>query len=611
MQSLKNFFLSSLLFLGSLSSHHAHADSPISSDFSFEERLKQLAGEEREEHLHHLFDLYWDWQMTENPEDASFLGYSGQHDRWSDLSENAFDRRQNFLAQLLNMLNSIGAANLSEKDAISYDILKRNLEQECASLKFGDQYLLVNQMHGMHLHVPLIIEFMPHQTLEDYENILSRLRLIPKLFQQIIQLLNKGIELGITPPQVAVLCLPEQILNQITDNPIDSSLLQAFQQFPSSIDSETQARLRQEAQATYRETILPTFVQFYTYLTESYLPNCRKTIGFTDLPNGKEWYAHHVKCSTTTQLTPEEIHRMGLKEVDRIHHEMMEIIDSVGFNGSFEKFLEYMQTDPQFFYSNRDDLLKGYQTLTRDIETKLPVLFAQLPSLPFEVVPIPSYSEESQIAAYYCSGSFAHNRPGHFFINTSYPEQRPKWEMEPLALHEAVPGHHLQITLAQELKGIPEFRKNAHFTAYIEGWGLYSESLGTELGFYRDPYSIFGRLSYEMLRAIRLVVDTGMHAMGWSREQAIQFFKQYVGMSDHEITTEIDRYLVIPGQALAYKIGELKIKEMRQLAAKKLGKDFDVRLFHTTWLQHGTLPLDIAEQTIHQWIQQSLITAQE
>jgi uncharacterized protein (DUF885 family) len=305
-------------------------------------------------------------------------------------------------------------------------------------------------------------------------------------------------------------------------------------------------------------------------------------------------------------LTPQEIHHIGLKEVERIRQEMLDLIQSTGFQGSFKEFLDFIKTDPQFFYSNSEELLNGYQILTRHIETQLTTLFSQLPSLPCEVIPVPSYSEESQIAAYYCPGSTSQQRPGYFFINTSYPQLRPKWEMEPLALHEALPGHHLQISLAQEIQDIPEFRKHASFTAYIEGWGLYSESLGHELGLYQNPYSIFGKLTYEMLRAIRLVVDTGMHAMGWSREQAIQFFKQYVGMSDHEIATEVDRYLVLPAQALAYKIGELKIKEMRRLATQELGDRFDIRAFHFAWLQHGTLPLDIAEQQIDKWIQESV-----
>jgi uncharacterized protein (DUF885 family) len=590
MQSLKKILLITIIVLSSYSSYFVHAE------------------DKERDRLHHLFDLYWEWHLTEYPDEATFLGYAGQHGQWPDFSQEAILRRQYFTTQFLEILASIEAMHLEESDQVSYYILKRILEDEQFNTQFGNHYLLINQMQGMHLYVPMLIELMPNKTLQDYENILSRLRLIPRLFNQTIDLLKEGVELGITPPQIALLSVPQQILNQMVDHPLDSPLLRAFQQFPSSIDLETQARLLSEAQTIYQQIVLPHLNELYCYLTEHYIPNCRKTIAFTDLPKGHDWYAYLVKSSTTTELTPQEIHNIGLAEVKRIHEEMLTVIQSVGFKGTFEEFIHFIKTDPQFFYSTRAELLDGYQTLTRYIESKLLLLFAKLPTLPFEVIPIPSYSEESQIAAYYCSGSIIDHRPGYFFINTSYPEQRPKWEMEPLSLHEAVPGHHLQISLAQELQGVPEFRKNTHFTAYIEGWGLYAESLGSELGLYQDPYSLFGRLSYEMLRAIRLVVDTGMHSMGWRRTQAIDFFKQYVGMSDHEIETEVDRYLVLPGQALAYKIGELKIQEMRHLAIQQLGEQFDIRAFHNAWLQQGALPLDIVEKHIHQWIQQTLLS---
>lgn len=601
MQSLKKILLVTTIFLGSLSYHAIYAESEISS---LEKHLHQLKIEEKEaEQLHHLFQIYWDWHMLDNPEEASFWGSPGKHNSWSDLSEEAFIKRQAFMSLCLDTLHLIELSKLNEDDKISYQILKRILEEGIANIQFGKHYLAFNQMDGIHLHIPLIMGLMPHQTIEDYEDIFSRLRLIPKLFEQTISLLEKGKSLRMTPPQVALLKVPDQLLNQIVDNPIDSSLLKAFHSFPSSIDASTQSYLLDEAQYIYQNIVKPAFIQFHTYLTEKYIPHCRQTTALADLPNGNALYSHLVQSFTTTTLTPQDIHNIGLKEVERIHQDMLAIIRSTPFKGSFEEFLHFLKTDPQFFYSKREELLEGYRTLTNHIQSHLPLLFNQLPSLPFQVVPVPTYSEESQIAAYYCPGSIAYNRPGYFFINTSYPEQRPKWEMEPLALHEAVPGHHMQISLAQELIGIPEFRKNANFTAYIEGWGLYAESLGAEMGLYRDSYSVFGKLSYEMLRAIRLVVDTGMHAMGWSREQAILYFKQYVGMSDHEITTEIDRYLVIPGQALAYKIGELKIQDMRRLAAQQLDEKFDIRSFHHIWLKHGTLPLDIAEQQVHKWLQ--------
>lgn len=603
MNSLKKTFFAAFLFIASLTS--VHAENHKTS--SLELRLQQLMNEQGETtRLHHLFDLYWEWRMEENPDEATFWGYPGKQGHWPQLTEEAILNRQSFTSQLLNILNSIPLNQLPENDRDSYFILKRILEEDLACTEFGSHYLLVNQMHGMHLHVPLIIELMPHGSVKDYEDILSRLRRLPEFFQQTIQLLDKGLELKITPPRIALLKVPQQVLNQIFENPIDSPLLKAFQQFPSSIDPEKCSELASEAQEVYRNIVFPAYLKLYNYLSEEYIPNCRRSIAFSDLPRGREWYTHHVQSSTTTSLTPQEIHLIGLKEVQRIHNEMKEIIQSSPFKGSFEEFLNFIETDPQFFYSNREDLLHGYRTLTKYIESKLSLLFAEFPTLPFEVIPIPAYSEESQIGAYYCPGSLANGRPGYFYINTSYPEKRPKWEMEPLALHEAVPGHHLQISLAQELNNIPEFRKNSTFTAYVEGWGLYAESLGAEFGLYRDCYSNFGRLTYEMLRAIRLVVDTGMHALGWTREEAIQFFKKYVGMSDHEISTEVDRYLVLPGQALAYKIGELKLKEMRSLAGKQLGDRFDIRAFHTAWLQNGTLPLDIAEQKIHEWILKTL-----
>lgn len=601
MQSLKRTFLTTVVFLHGISSYFAHAEESFSASPSLECRLQQLREEDKEKRIRHLYDLYWDWRMAENPDEASYYGHPGLHGTWPDMSIEALDRRQHFTSQLLEILITINPDDLLKQDKMSYSILKRILEEDIANMQFGSHYLLVNQMHGIHLHIPLIIEFMPSKSLENYENILSRLRLIPEFFQQIIQLLEKGIELGITPPRVAMLNVPQQILNQIYENPTDSSLLKAFLRFPNHIDIKTQEHLLLQAKEVYLNAVVPAFIQLYSFLTERYLPNCRKSIGFTELPNGKDWYAHVVKSSTTTSLTPLEIHEIGLKEVNRVYGEMLAIIQKTGFKGSFVDFLHFIKSDPQFFYNNREELLEGYRALARHIESKLSHLFESKPILPFEVIPVPSYSEESQIGAYYCPGSIANHRPGYFFINTSHHEEKPKWEMEPLTLHEAVPGHHLQISLAQELQGIPEFRKNAHFTAYIEGWGLYSESLGTELGLYKDAYSNFGRLSYEMLRAIRLVVDTGMHALGWSREDAIQYFKQYVGMSNHEIATEVDRYLVMPGQALAYKIGELKIKQMRSLSREQLRAKFDIRKISFCMASIWNTPIGLGRRK-HSWM---------
>jgi len=599
-------FLVALFFINSLCPCFADLKEPSAPSPTVEFRLEKLTAKQGEtERFHDLCDVYWDWRMREYPDEASFLGYPGEHGQWPDFSQDAMDRRQSFNKRLLDLLVSIEPSSFNESDHVSYRILKRMLEEDEANRQFGSHYLMVNQMHGIHLFVPMVIEFMPRQTENDYENILSRLRLIPPLFKQIIILLDEGLRLGVTPPRLTLVHVPQQILNQIIENPLDSPLLKAFQEFPPSMEQATTLRLLSEAESVYREEVIPSFLELYSYINEKYLPGSRETIAFSDLPQGEHWYAHLVRSITTTELTPQEIHAIGLKEVERIHEKMQSVIKSADFEGTFEEFLHFMKSDSRFFYPNKEELLSGYQALTREIASKLPVLFTTLPSLPVEVIPIPSYSEASQIAAYYCGGSITDQRPGYFYINTSTPEKRPKWEMKPLSLHEAVPGHHLQIALAQELQGLPEFRKHANFTAYIEGWGLYAESLGSELGLYQDPYSIFGRLTYEMLRAIRLVIDTGMHAMGWSRDQAIAFFKQYVGMGDHEIETEVDRYLVMPAQALAYKIGELHIQRLRQWAAEQLGDEFDLRAFHNAWLEQGTVPLDVGREHIEHWVRQS------
>lgn len=577
MPVFKRILIAMLVFLSSFFSSFAQAEK---TSFSFEWRLQQLSHEAESKRLHQLFNLYWEWRLEENPDEATLSGYAGRHDQWPNISVEAIERRQQFTSALLTTLTSISPLYLTEEDALSYQVLKRTLEESLAESRFSSHYLVVDQMFGIHSYASYIIEKMPIQTVEDYANILSRLRQLSKLFQQARQLLEEGIKAGVTPPRFVIHHVPEQILNLITDQPLENPFLQAFTQFPSSFSQTTQEHLVEEAKNVYQQQVLPTLQQFYAYITEEYIPHCRTTIAWSDLPNGQEWYAHKVRSHTTTEWTPQEIHALGIKEVERIYQEMLSVIASTDFKGSFEEFLHFLKTDPQFLYSSREELLQGYELLTRRIEGKLPYLFSQLPTLSFEVKPIPPYSEESQIAAYYSPGSAAQHRPGCFFVNASKLETRPKWEMIPLALHEAVPGHHLQITLAQELEDLPEFRKHANFTAYIEGWGLYAESLGKELGLYQDPYAHFGRLTYEMLRAIRLVVDTGIHTMGWSREQAIDYFKQHVGMSDHEIETEVDRYIVMPGQALAYKIGELKLQEIRQKAHVKLGHHFDLRDFH-------------------------------
>jgi uncharacterized protein (DUF885 family) len=327
------------------------------------------------------------------------------------------------------------------------------------------------------------------------------------------------------------------------------------------------------------------------------------------LPDGEAWYRNNVALRTTTDLTPQQIHDIGLSEVKRIRAEMDVVIESSGFDGSFEQFLNFLRTDPQFYHTTADGLMREYRDIAKRADPELTRLFGVLPRTPYGVIEVPDYAAKSTTTAYYQRGSLKAGRPGYYFANTYALDTRPRWEMEALSLHEAVPGHHLQISIQQELEGLPWFRQNPSYTAFVEGWGLYSESLGEEMGFYKDPYSKFGQLTYEMWRAIRLVVDTGMHYLGWSRQRAIDFFKENAGKSEHDIVVEIDRYIVWPGQALAYKIGELKIKELRAYAEQELGDQFDIRAFHDEVLGKGAVPLSVLDANVRAWVKEQMQTS--
>jgi uncharacterized protein (DUF885 family) len=361
--------------------------------------------------------------------------------------------------------------------------------------------------------------------------------------------------------------------------------------------------LTERAKKIYASTVAPAFQKLHDYVASAYIPACRENIAATALPNGAAAYAFHVRWQTTTNLTPQQIHEIGLAEVKRIRAEMDKVIASAGFKGSFHDFTEFLRTDASFYYEKPEDLVNGYRVIAKKIDPELAHVFGKLPRLTYGVCLIPEFKAPSQTTAYYQPGATQAGRPGCYFVNTYNLHARPKWEMEALTLHEAVPGHHLQISLAQEMEDTPEFRKHVGYSAFVEGWALYSESLGEEIGLYRDPYSKFGQLSYEMWRAVRLVVDTGMHAMGWTREQAIQFFKDNTGKTDQDITVEVDRYIVWPGQALAYKLGQLKIRGLRTEAERRLGASFNARAFHDAVLEQGAVPLNVLEEHMKRWIE--------
>jgi uncharacterized protein (DUF885 family) len=562
--------------------------------------------------------LVRDWRrwMEQYPETATSVGFPGQNRRWTDDSKDGIAARIQHLHESLAELKSISRDALPPDEQLNYDLYRETLETAEEGLQYGDDpapfrevvprniWMPMTQMGGIQQGSASALATMPHQTVADYEDILARFEALPRNVEQNLQLLQEGLKKGYTPPKLMLRDVPKQIADLIPADPLSSPLLQPFTQFPAGFPEAERARLTDSAKRVYQDAVAPAFQKLHDYVTTTYLPACRESIAATALPNGADAYTFHVRWQTTTSLKPQQIHEIGLSEVKRIRAEMDKVIASTGFKSSFHDFTEFLRTDPRFFYDKADDLVNGYRIVTKRIDPELAHEFGKLPRLTYGVCVIPEFKAPSQTTAYYQAGAPSAGRPGCYFVNTYNLHARPKWEMEALSLHESVPGHHLQISLAQEMEGQPEFRKHAGYSAFVEGWALYCESLGEELGMYKDSYSKFGQLSYEMWRAVRLVVDTGMHSMGWTRDQAIQFFKDNTGKTDQDITVEVDRYIVWPGQALAYKLGQLKIRQLRTEAEKKLGAKFDVRRFHDAVLENGAVPLTVLEAHMNRWMEQ-------
>jgi uncharacterized protein (DUF885 family) len=565
--------------------------------------LPLFAASAEADKLNKLIAEDWQWQLRDNPESATYAGERGHDDRLTDRSAAAWERRRAHNREMLKRIEAVDRAKLSADDRLNYDLFLLQTKVAVEGDRFPYELVPVHQMNGIYIVLGELAQQIPRDTVKDHENFLARMRAFPRAVDETIALMQRGLAAGLTPPRVIVKDVAEAIANQIADDPAKSPIYElAFTNFRPSIPAAEQERLQKEAQQVLRAEVLPAFRKLHKYWTEEYEPKTRETIGWTSVPQGKEWYPYLVRQQTTTDLTPDEIHTIGLSEVKRIRGEMEKIRAQTGFTGTLDEFFTFLRTDPRFYYTTRQDLLVAYRDISKRIDPELTRLFGRIPRLPYGVVPIPSYSEKTNTTAYYTQGSPESHRPGYYFVNLYDLPSRPKWEMEALSLHEAVPGHHFQIALAQELEELPAFRRNGGFTAFVEGWGLYAESLGPELGMYTDPYSRFGQLTYEMWRAVRLVVDTGMHAKGWTRQQAIDFFVANSSKPLHDIEVEIDRYLAWPGQALAYKLGELKIKELRANAERELGEKFDVRAFHDQLLGAGPLPLSLLETRMKEWV---------
>ena len=554
------------------------------------------------ERLQRLLEISWEYIMKESPEFATAIGYPGQNDRWTDVSLEAIARRKETDKLNLELIKSIDRAKLPEKEVITYDLYRRNAEFSVEGQQFPFELLQLNQMGGVQQNVPQVISSTTFKNTKDYEDLVARLNGVPALVDQTIALLEKGLEQKVTPPQVTLRDVPQQVLNLIVKNPADSPMLTPFKEMSALVPAPDQARLRQAATDAFTKKVSPAFQKLHDFLVAKYLPGARTTIGANKLPNGDQQYAFTTRQETTTDLTPPQIHQIGLAEVKRIRSEMDKVITGTGFKGDFQAFMKFLLSDPKFYHTEPESLLAAYRDFAKQVDPKLVEFFGFIPRLPYGIKAVPAYAEKSQAGAYYESGSLKAGRPGYFFVNTYDLPSRPKWGIETLTLHEAVPGHHFQIAIAQEMEGLPEFRRHGNYNAFAEGWALYAESLGYEMGFFKDPYQNFGHLADEMLRAVRLVVDTGLHSMDWTREQAIKYFQENSGTPPHDIEVEVDRYIVWPSQALGYKIGQLKIQELRAYAEKELGPKMDLRLFHDEVLKNGALPMSILETHIKAWV---------
>ena len=551
-----------------------------------------------------LFAEFFEDYLRLNPEAATAFGRADYDGRWTDWSAEGRAQRAQLAEKYLARLKTIQIDRLEERDRISAEVLRLGLERQLETQRLGlDGMLRVSQLFGAHTAIFLTIDQMPARTVKDYENIIARINGVPPYVDQTIALFDSAAGAGLAQPKLVADLVIRQLAAQVRQTPDDSPLLRAFRRFPASISKDAQERLRQQAGAAFEGSFLPAWRKLLAYMTETYAHKVRAATGVNTVPGGDRLYAFQVRVMTTTQMTPAEIHELGLKEVARIEAEMQGIAREAGFSGSVAEFEAKLAADPAQHFQSKEEMLVYCRNILMLMEPELPRLFKLLPRTPIGVRAIPP-DREAATASHYTPGTPDVTRPGYFNLQAYRPEQQVKYDKTALVLHEAIPGHHLQISLTQEMRDLPDFRKSGAFanSAYIEGWALYAESLGEEVGVGTDPYSRFGRLASERFRAVRLVVDTGLHAMGWSRERAVQYFHDH---APEEGLDEIDRYIAWPGQALAYKIGQLKIRELRTMAEQRLGAKFDERNFHDLVLRNGVVPLEVLERFVTAHVDQA------
>ena len=557
--------------------------------------------------LHKLFEDYFEASLQLNPLKASAIG---DH-RYDHLYPNAIsvEHRQKsrvHYQNYLNRLSNIDYRELSDEDRLSYDLLQYDLQIALAGREYPSHLLPINQMYAapaMFAKLGSGADVHLFKTTKDYDNFLQRIDGFCIWVETAISNMQEGIARGIVQPRLLIEKTLPQLQAHLPDDPEESVFYKPIRNMPDSIPEADRRRLTQTYRTTIIEKIFPAYRELHDFLRDGYLPHCRESVGISEIPGGHEWYKHDIRFHTTTDMTANEIHQLGLNEVKRISIEMEKVRKQVGFDGSLKKFFTHLREDERFYYDSANDLMARYAAMKIEIDAKLPTLFGRLPKADYELRIIEPYREVTATTAHYQRSSADGSRPGVFYVNTYNLKARPKYTMMALSLHEANPGHHFQIAIQQELEDLPRFRRfGSYYNAYIEGWALYAESLGEEMGFYRDPYDYFGKLTYEMWRALRLVVDTGLHAKGWTRQEAVHFMLARSSLTETNINAEVDRYIAWPAQALSYKIGELKIHELRRTAQSELKENFDLKAFHDHILANGSLPLSILEKRTHEWI---------
>ncbi|WP_239461995.1 DUF885 domain-containing protein [Occallatibacter savannae] len=559
------------------------------------------SAEDRAKALHAIFHDYWEQTLKRNPEFASTLGDKRYNDQLSDYSVKAINDWLAVEQEMLLKLAAIDPAGLPDQDQVSRDLLIHDLTEEQEGAEFKAWEMPVNQMGGIYAEYPQLVAQLSFTTAKDYDDWIARLRALPHAFDQVTANMSLGIDDKRVPPKFLLEKTLDQVKQLANQNAEDSPLALPLKKFPDSISAAEQTRIKTEMLAAISKQVLPAYQRFARFLEVSYIPAGRAEPGISSLPDGAAYYKFRIKESTTTNLTADQIHQIGLDEVKRDEAEMLAIAQKLGFQ-DLKSFRASLKTNPKLKATSRDQLLETYRGYLGPMQAKLPELFGHLPKSPFEVVPVPDYLEKTSAPAYYQAGTPDGSRPGRLFIDTYNPTDRDLYQVEAIAYHEGLPGHHLQISISRELQGVPDFRKFGGYSAFAEGWGLYSERLGKDIGLYKDPYSDYGRLQADIWRAIRLVVDTGVHSQHWTRQQMVDFFHNHSTIDETSMQAEVDRYIAWPGQALAYKIGQLEILKLRDQAKKELGAKFDIRAFHDQVIDSGALPLDVLDERVTHWI---------